>query len=389
VESPAALAGITVLDFSTVGPAARCARILADYGAAVIKVGAPVRAGAVQIEAPFHAYAGGRGMKRVRIDLKAPAGRSALLRLAVGADVAIESFRPGVAARLGIGYEDLRAVSPGIVYCSTSGYGQEGPRAGWAGHDLDYLAVGGFLHMSGHRADGGPALPGATIADAAAGGMHAAIAILAALLRRGATGQGARLDVAVADGVLSLLALGVDQHLATGEEPAPGGDLLSGRYACYDVYPAADGRWLAVAAIEPAFWAKLCRALGLERWIERQLDDAVQEEIRRDLRAAFAAHGRDEWVARLAPADTCVAPVQSIAEVTADAHFAQRGAFVWAEHPQHGRYRQVGAVLAGATCEAGPIALRDASETDTAELLRDAGMAASEIGTLQQEGVIG
>jgi alpha-methylacyl-CoA racemase len=386
--SPAALARIQVLDFSTVGPAARCARILADYGATVVKIGAPARAGAVQIEAPFHAYAGGRGMKRVRIDLKAPAGRAAVLRLAAGADVVIESFRPGVAARLGVGYEDLRAVNERIVYCSTSGYGQAGARAGWAGHDLDYLAVGGYLAMSGRRGDGGPALPGATLADAAAGGMHAAIAILAALLRRDATGEGAYLDVAVADGVLSLLSLTLDQHLATGVEPAPGADLLSGRYACYDVYAAGDGRWLALAAIEPAFWANLCRALGLERWIPQQLDDSAQEAIRADLRAAFATRGRDEWVERLAAADTCVAPVQSIAEVAADPHFAERGAFGWAEHPRHGRFRQVAAVLAGAARATGAVALRDASDTDTAELLRAAGLAAEEIAALRSEGVI-
>ncbi|HBZ70442.1 MAG TPA: carnitine dehydratase [Deltaproteobacteria bacterium] len=388
MASPAALDGIMVLDFSTVGPAARCARILADYGATVVKIGAPKRAGAVQTEAPFHAYAGGRGMKQVRIDLKSEAGRAAVLRLAAGADVVIESFRPGVAARLGIGHEELRAVNERIVYCSTSGYGQEGARASWAGHDLDYLAVGGFLHMSGRRNDGGPALPGATIADAAAGGMQAAIAIFAALLRRSATGEGAYIDVSVADGVLSLLALTIDQHLATGTQPAPGGDLLSGRYACYDVYPAGDGKWLAVAAIEPAFWANLCRALGLERWVSSQLDDAAQEKIRADLRAAFAARSRDEWIELLAPRDTCVAPVLSIGEVAADPHFAQRGAFGWAEHPQYGRFRQVAAVLAGAARAHHTVSLRGASETDTAELLRSAGLSAEEIAKLESEGII-
>ena len=388
MEACAALGGVTVLDFSSVGPAARCARILADYGATVVKVGAPRRAGAVQIEPPFHAYAGGRGMKRVRVDLKAEAGRAAVLRLAAGADVVIESFRPGVAARLGVGYDDVRRVNDRIVYCSTSGYGQQGDRARWAGHDLDYLAVGGFLHMSGRRADGGPALPGATIADAAAGGMHAAIAILSALVRRGATGRGACLDVSVADGVVSLMALAVDQHLATGEDPAPGGDLLSGRYACYDVYEAGDGKWLAVAAIEPAFWANLCRELGLDRWTSRQLDDAAQDAIRADLRAAFAARPRDEWTRRLAAADTCVAPVLSVAELADDSQLAARGAFVRAEHPERGSLRQLAPLLAGSVREPGPVALRGQDETDTFELLRAAGLGATEIERLQQEGVI-
>ena len=228
MSSGAPLAGVSVLDFSTVGPAARCSRILADYGAAVVKVGAPPKKSGVQIEPPYYAYGAGRGMKRIQIDLKAPAGKAAFLRLAATADVVIESFRPGVVDRLGIGYEDLRRINPGIVYCSTSGYGQSGPYSRWAGHDLNYLALGGFLDCSSPRADGGPPIPGATVADSAAGGMHAAIAILSALFRKSITSRGEYLDVSVAEGVLSLMSLHIDQHLATGEQPGPGSDLLTG-----------------------------------------------------------------------------------------------------------------------------------------------------------------
>jgi len=256
-----ALDGITVLDFSTVGPAARCSRILADYGATVVKIGPPPRpvpssigtvhepppsqrAGQVQpqpppqkapIEPPFFAYSANRDMKRVRIDLKAADGKAAFLRLAATADVLLESFRPGVVARLGIGYEDVRRINPKIIYCSTSGYGQTGPYAQWAGHDLNYLAVGGFLHCTSPRRDGGPPIPGATIADSAGGGMQAAIAILAALVRRAGTGTGAYVDVSVTEGVLSFMSLHIDQYLATGEIPGPGHDVLTGRYAFYDV----------------------------------------------------------------------------------------------------------------------------------------------------------
>ena len=153
-----ALDGVTVLDFSTVGPAARCTRILADYGATVVKVGAPPTRSGVQIEPAFFAYAAAAATKRVRLDLKAPAGKAAFLRLAERADVVVESFRPGVVARLGIGYEDVRRVNPRIVYCSTSGYGQEGPAAGWAGHDLNYLALGRLPRdAAARRADGGAA----------------------------------------------------------------------------------------------------------------------------------------------------------------------------------------------------------------------------------------
>lgn len=383
-----ALDGITVLDLSTVGPAARATRILADYGAVVVKVGAPPRKAGVQIEPAFWAYSAGRGTRRVRLDLKAPAGREAFLRLAAAADVVVESFRPGVVDRLGIGYETVRAANAGIVYCATSGYGQHGPEAAHAGHDLDYLAVGGYLAASGPRADGGPPLPGATIADAAAGGMHAALAVLAALLRRARTGEGAYLDVAVADGVLQLMALYVDEHLATGASPGPGHDVLTGRYAFYDTYAAGDGRWLAVGAIEPAFWANLCRALDLERWIPHQTDDASQEAIRRDLRAVFATRDRDDWVAALAGADTCVAPVLAVDEVARHPQFAARRAFVEADHPVHGRFRQLGPVLAGTVRPQEPVRVPDASRTDTEELLAAAGMPREEIAKLRAEGVV-
>ncbi len=382
------LAGVTVLDFASVGPAARASRGLADYGAVVVKVGPVPRRGGVQITPPFYAYSGHRGMRRILFDLKSDAGRDAFLRLARDADVVLESFRPGVVDRLGIGYDAVRAVNADIVYCSTSGYGQTGPRSQTAGHDLDYLAVGGFLDCSGRGAEGGPPLPGATIADSAGGGMHAVMAILAALVRRAATGEGAFLDVSVADGVLAFMSLYVDEYLATGEVPGPGHNILTGRYACYDVYGSSDGDWLAVAAIEPHFYANLCRLLGLERWADHQDDDAVQDEIRADFTRVFASRTRDEWVALLADADTCVAPVLSVPELVDDAQFVARGAVVEAKHPTHGEFRQVAPVLAGQVRPEGAIEVPDHESTDTDELLRAAGFDADEVAALRRDGVV-
>ncbi|HEY8154885.1 MAG TPA: CaiB/BaiF CoA-transferase family protein [Myxococcota bacterium] len=383
----AALDGIRVLDFSTVGPAARCARILADYGAELVKVGSPRKA-ALQIEPAHWAYGAGRGVRRIRIDLKAREGREAFLRLVGQADVVLESFRPGVASRLGVGYADACRVNPRIIYCSTSGYGQTGPASGWAGHDLDYLAVGGFLHMSGRGEGGAPQLPGASIADAAAGGMQAAIAILAALLRRARTGRGEFLDVSVAEGVLSLMALLLDEHLATGADPAPGHDVLSGRFACYGVYATRDERWLAVGAIEAAFWANLCRALGLERWIAHQYDDSKQDLIRAELAAAFRTRDRDAWVAELAPADTCVAPVLSVSELPRFDQFRARGVIGEVEQPQHGRFRQLAPVLAGAARPDSVARVRGAEASDAEPLLRAAGYPAAEIEALLGAGTV-
>jgi alpha-methylacyl-CoA racemase len=177
--------------------------------------------------------------------------------------------------------------------------------------------------------------------------MHAVMAILAALVQRASTGEGAYLDVSIADGVLALMALQVDEHLATGSVPGPGSGLLTGRYACYGVYGCADGRWLTVAAIEPRFWANLCTALGLEQWIDHQYDDAVQDQVRADIEAVFRTRDRDAWVAELAPADTCVAPVLSVPELVADEQFIARGAFIEAHDDDHGAFRQVGYTLAG------------------------------------------
>jgi alpha-methylacyl-CoA racemase len=382
------LQGITVLDLSTVGPAARAGRWLADYGADVVKVGAPTRAGAVQIEPVFYAYSAHRGMRRIRLDLKADAGREAFLRLAATADVVIESFRPGVVDRLGIGFESVRAVNPGIVYCSTSGYGQDGPRGQWAGHDLNYLAVGGYLDCSGRSPEGGPALPGATIADSAGGGMHAVMSILAALVERQGTGEGRHLDVAVADGVLSLMSLYVEQHLATGDVPGPRHDLLTGRYACYDLYEASDGGWLSVAAIEPHFWRNLCGRLGHDELADAQLDDARQDEIRAAFRARFKERTRDEWAAELGPADTCVAPVLTVAEAAADEQYAARGAIVDASHPTEGDLRQVGPVLAGQPGQGEPAEVPDWSQTSTDEVLGAAGYTPDELRALRDDGVI-
>lgn len=383
-----ALEGTTVLDLSSVGPAARATRLLADYGALVVKVGPVPRRAGVATAPPAYAYSGHRSMRRVLLDLKAGGGRDAFLDLARESDVVVESFRPGVVDRLGIGYQAVRAVNGRIVYCSTSGYGQTGPRRDWAGHDLNYLAVSGYLHCSGRDADGAPTLPGATVADIAAGGMHAALAIMAALLRRERTGCGEQLDVSVADGALGMMALYADEHLATGVDPGPGHYILTGRYACYGVYACADGEYLSVAAIEPAFWANLCRALGLDDYIDAQTDDERQDEVRAALTRRFLSATRDKWVNLLGPADCCVAPVNSVAETVQDEQYRSRNAIVKADHPTEGVMEQVGPVWAGAAPPEDPYSLPDLAATDTAELLAEAGYDESRLAELTAAGVI-
>ncbi|MEX2254790.1 MAG: CaiB/BaiF CoA-transferase family protein [Acidimicrobiia bacterium] len=382
------LAGYTVLDLASVGPAARTSRWLSDYGADVVKIGPTPKHGSAQVTPWFFAYSGHRGMRRAQLDLKEPAGRDAFLRLAADADVVIESFRPGVVDRLGIGYDDVREVNPGIVYCSTTGFGQHGPYSKYAGHDLGYLAIGGFLDCSGRGPDGAPAIPGATVADSAAGGMQAVMAILAALLHRTTTDEGAYLDVSVADGVVALMSLAVDEYLATGEVPGPRHGVLTGRYAWYGVYACADDKWLAVGVIEPHFFENLCRELGCDQWSGRQYDDAVQDEMRADFRAMFASRDRDSWVAQLAPADTCVAAVYTVPEVVEDPHFTARQVFVDAESEEHGRFRQAGWLFAGMERDQPTAQVRDQSVTDTGELLAAVGYTEDEIDELREKGVV-
>ena len=398
-----ALEGVRVLDLATVGPAARASRILADYGASVTKVGAVPRAGGVQITPPFYAYSGNRGMTRALFDLKSADGRNAFLGLVAEADVVIESFRPGVADRLGIGYAALREANPAIILCSTSGYGQDGPRRDWAGHDINYLATSGFLDCSGRQADGRPALPGATVADIAAGGMQAAMAIMAALLRRERDEQnrqgehtrqgehprqGEHIDVSIADGAFTMMSLYVDEYLATGNEPGPGHYILTGRYACYDTYRCADGRYVSVGAIEPRFWANLCELIGLPQFASQQTEDDAQDEIRDALAAKFATEDRDHWVELLGPADTCVAPVNTVAEAAEDPHTTARALVVDAVSETDGPFRQSAPGWAGTVPPDGAYEVAATDSTDTESLLASAGLDAHEIERMLDEGVI-
>ena len=384
----ALLHGYTVLDFASVGPAARASRILADYGMRVIKVAPVAGSGVDAVEPVFHAYGGGRGMQRIRVDLKSDAGRDVIIRLVRKADALIESYRPGVASRLGLGYEQLQAHNPALIYCSTTGYGQQGPYAQWAGHDIDYLAVGGFLACSGRDAEGRPALPGATVADSAGGGMHAALSITAALVERAKSGKGRHLDVSVVDGVLNLMSLYLEQYLATGVETGPGSALLTGKFACYGVYATGDGKHLALGAIEGKFFRNLCRLLGMEQWAESQYDAARQDELRRALQQQFLQRSRDEWTALLAGQDTCVAPVLGIAEVAADRHLRSRGAFMIANHPSRGAFEQLAPTLAGADGEQSDLDLPPPGHLDTHAVLGEAGFAADEIAQLRRSGSV-
>ena len=382
------LQGYKVLDLASVGPAARASRILADYGMEIIKL-APVSAkGGKQTEPLYHAYGAGRGTRRIRVDLATAEGKAVVHRLVKNVDVLIESYRPGVARRIGVGYEELSQINPRLVYCSTSGYGQDGPWSQWAGHDINYLAMGGFLHCSGRMADGRPGMPGATVADSAGGGMQAAMAVMAALVNRLRRDEGAYLDVAITDGVLNLTSLYIDEYLATGVGTGPETTLLTGKFACYGIYATRDGKAIAVGAIETHFFANLCRLLGLEQYAPLQYDASRQEEIKAAMRAVFLTRDRDEWTALLAGENTCATPVLDIPELTRSEHFAARNTFMQAHHPVHGSFRQLGPILAGNPRDLPTHQVAAPGTTDTDGVLAAAGFDTAEIARLRDTGVV-
>ncbi len=306
-----ALTGIRVLDLSRLLPGPFLTMILADLGADVVKIEDPKLGDYMRAFPPAKGGVAGRylavnrGKRSITIDLKPPAGRDALLKMAAQADVVVESFRPGVMDKLGVGYPQLAQANPKIVVCSISGFGQTGPYVDRAGHDLGYIAVAGVLAMGG-AAGGAPMMPGVQIADLAGGSLWGATAILAALVGRQRTGKGAHLDISMTEGALALLSAELG-NLDCGAHPTRGVETLNGGLACYGIYRTKDDRFLAVGALEPKFWIALNQALGRTPNVAELVGKpAEQQKVRDELQAIFSTKTAAEWNAHLAQHDCCV-----------------------------------------------------------------------------------
>ena len=391
-DGPLPLAGLRVLDLSRLLPGPYASLVLADLGADVVKVEDrgggdylrwwPPLAG--EQSGAFHAL--NRNKRSLAVDLKAPRGPEVLKRLAARADVVLESFRPGVMDRLGVGWEALRAANPRLVLCSISGYGQEGPYRALAGHDLDYCAIAGVLGVNG-PADR-PLPLGVQVADLCGGAWPAVAGILAALLRRGATGQGAHVDIAMADGVASMLAMPQAMADARGTPLRREGEQLNGGAACYRVYRTADGRHVALGALEPQFFARFCAAAGVPELADRQYDDGGRGPVEA-LTALFATRSRDEWTRLGHEHDCCLAPVLGGDEPRSDPQLQARGVFLEVETPWEGKAMPSLATpvrLAGVVAPRRP-APRLGADTDA--VLREAGFSDGEVGALRAAGVVG
>ena len=324
-----ALQGVRVLDLSRLLPGPFLTMILGDLGADVVKVEEPRQGDYMRDFPPRGEGASGRYLavnrnkRSVAMNLKDERERERFLRMAARADVVVESFRPGVMDRLGVGYEALRERNAGIVLCSISGYGQTGPYRDRAGHDINYLALAGVLAMSGQDPDGPPALAGVQIADLGGGALWGALAILAALIDRERTGRGARLDISMTEGALALLAGEFGIVHAEPSPPSRGTGLLNGGAARYGVYRTSDGRYLSVGALEPQFLARLAGATGLEL----EPAPAAEADLRRQLSRVIATRTRDEWERIFAGHDCCCEPVLELAEVPEHPLHRERGVF--------------------------------------------------------------
>jgi len=305
------LEGTVVLDLTRLLPGAVATQQLADWGAEIIKIEQPGAGDYARSLNPGVFARTNRGKKSVSLDLKHPRGRELLLSLARRADVLIEGNRPGVMARLHLSCEDLRAVNSRLIYVSLTGYGQDNAYAQLAGHDINYMALGGVLSMNL------PVVPGVQIADLVGGSMQAVTGILMALLARHRTGEGRYVDVSMYAGVKSLLTIPLSSWRDTGREPMAGKETLSGRYACYNVYQAQDDRWLAVGALEPKFWAELCRCLGCEELIVRQFEEP-QNAVKQRVAAIFQTRPARHWFEQLGKSDCCVTLVRTVSEVAAE-----------------------------------------------------------------------
>lgn len=327
------LSGIRILDLSRLLPGAYASQMMADFGADVIKVEEPGTGDYGRFMPPhgpggmsLYFVAINRNKRSITINLKTEQGREIFQRMVRQADVVLESFRPGVMERLGLGYEQLKELHPGIIYCAISGYGQDGPYRLRAGHDLNYAGYAGLLHYN-RSSYGEPAMPPTQLGDLAGGSYMAIIGILTAIVGRTQTGVGRKIDVSMTEGVMSLLPLVTTTYLNTGKAPRPGHSSLDGGLPCYNIYETKDGKHVTLAALEPKFWHTFCTHVGHLELLpfHMPVGPGEREQAMDMLRAIFKTRTRDEWVAELGETDACIGPVYSIDEALNDPHTQTRG----------------------------------------------------------------
>ncbi len=377
-----ALCGITVIDLSRLLPGPYCSMILADHGARVIAI----EDRRFLADGLFMDIVN-RNKEHMTLNLKTAEGKQVFFQLIERADIVLEGFRPGVVNRLGVDYESVKKFNPRIVYCSVSGFGQTGPYRDRVGHDVNYLSVAGVLDLIGETGHP-PAIPGIQIADIAGGGMNAAIGILLALFAREKSGQGQYIDISMTDGMVGFLPAAMFLRRLAGREPVRSDNTLSHRYACYNTYETADGKYLAIGAVERRFWQKLCKILKVPDYVDLQYDDQQRKEIIDGMRRIFRQKTLEKWEAVLGESDVCWSRVQSLNDVLNDPLFQAREMVVELEDRRGRKTKTLGIPV---KLSYTPGSLRSPSPEfgqDTAAILQELGYAEKEIKVLEEKEVI-
>jgi crotonobetainyl-CoA:carnitine CoA-transferase CaiB-like acyl-CoA transferase len=391
--------GIKILELARVPPAEMPGMLLADMGAEVLKIETPDPEQPTSeewVRRTIHAFTN-RNKRSLNLNLKSPEGQAIFRRLAASADVIVEGFRPGVMKRLGADYETLRADNPRLVYCSLSGFGQDGPYRDYPAHDMNYLSLAGVLGLIGER-DRKPVIPLNLVADYAGASLHGALGIVLALFGRERTGRGQHVDVSYLDTTLSLLAATPNMRFffSDGMAPRRGEGFLGGSYPYYAIYETRDDKLLTIGCTEPWLWANFCKAIGrpdFEKFARKpdqfvRAANAEEEAARREIEAVIKTRDRDEWYEMLTRADVCVGKVYDVEEMVQDPQINHRQMIVDAQHPVHGRVRQIGIAIKlsetpGTIRRAAPL---PGEHTD--DVLKDLGFGASDIASLRERAVV-
>jgi alpha-methylacyl-CoA racemase len=391
------LSDVKVLDLTRLLPGGFCSLLLADLGAEVLKVEDTGMGDYIRWAPPYYGdedqqelgtrsslyLALNRGKRSVRLDLKSDAGREALLRLVEQYDVVLDGFRPGVLDRLGVGYERMREANPAIVFCAITGYGQDGPYAQRAGHDMNYLGLVGLLGLTGAK-DGPPVQSGGQIADLGGGALMAAFGVMAALHERQRSGEGQIVDISMADGALSWLALVAGRYFCDGEAPRRGEQQLAGGLLCYFPYEAKDG-WVTCGALEPKFWAAFCNGVERPDLVEVQFE-APGSDAWRKVAEVFRLRTRDEWLAFNDEHDCCIEPVLDVGEALDSELVRAREMVTAIEQPGIGTVRQLGVPVKMSRTPGDPTRPAPAFGEHTDEVLREAGYSDEEITAMKESG---
>jgi alpha-methylacyl-CoA racemase len=391
------LSDVRVLDLTRLLPGGFCSLLLADLGAEVLKVEdtgmgdyirwAPPYYGSVEQQAlgtRSSLYLSlNRGKRSVRLDLKNEKGKEALLRLVAEHDVVLDGFRPGVLDKLGVGYERMREANPRVVYCAITGYGQDGPYAQRAGHDMNYLGLVGLLGLTGAK-NGPPVQSAGQIADLGGGALMAAFGVMAALHERERSGEGQMVDVSMADGALSWLAMVAGRYFCDGEVPRRGAQMLAGGLVCYLPYEAADG-YVTCGALEPKFWASFCEGVDRPDLIEMQFE-APGSDAWAEVAAIFHSRTRAEWKAFNDERDCCIEPVLDLDEALVSDLVRSREMVVELEQPELGTVRQLGHPVKLSRTPANPTRPAPAFGEHTDEVLAEVGYSAEEIAAMKESG---